>query len=202
MYLSRELVHGDERLRTVLNELGYTTGAGYQIWPSQEAFREDLWVYIAENIEYASLRSMADKTIELAAMNLPFEQHILTAGDLFIEAFLGREEFYLKLRFFEMGDDRPPKVTAALRDAYEQSAWEAGQLIAVTLERFGRRLCRSLEMTDLTVAITAALEGYALRDRLQSERVATSVVKHGGPHHAFSLVFLAIMQEFTEPIPE
>lgn len=202
MYMGRELERGNERLASVVDRLGYTTGAAYQIWPNQAAFRHDLSVYVAENIEYASLRGLTAKIVELAAMNLPFEQHALAAGDLFIDSFLGREEFYLKLRFVEMKDDRPAEITSALRGAYDQSAWEAGQLISLGLERFQRRICEPLELSLLTGAVTAALEGYALRHRLQPEHVVAAPSKYGAPHYVFSLVFLAILKDFTEPVPQ
>ncbi len=32
--------------------MGYTTGAGYQIWVNQAHFREDLQVYIAQNLDW------------------------------------------------------------------------------------------------------------------------------------------------------
>lgn len=201
MYLDRRLTPGDERLAAVLSELGYTTGAGYQIWANQAAFREDLTGFIAENIDYASLRSAAAEIVELAAMNLPFEQHTLAAGDRFINGFIGREEFYVKLRFLAMSDDRPDQVTQALMDAYEQSGWEAAQLFEVALRNFGLQVRSGLEMSDMTIAVTASLEGFALRHRVQPERIDTKVEAHGGMHHLFSLVFLAILKDFTEPIP-
>ncbi len=203
MYLEGKLIPGDERLALVLEELGYTTGAGYQIWPNQAAFREDLIGFIAENIDYVSLRAAAGPILEIVAQNLPFEEHVLAAGDRFITGFLGREEFYLKLRFVALSDDqRPDDVTLALRAAYEKASWEACELFESVLEYFGRQLREPLVMHDLTGAVTAALEGYALRSRVQPERVSTDVASHGGNHHMFSLVFLAILKDFTEPIAD
>ncbi len=198
MYLDGQLTPGDERLAMVLDTLGYTTGAGYQIWANQAAFRSDLAVYIAENIQYASLRSIQTEIVELGAMDLPFEQHVLASGDLFIEEFLKHEDFYVKLRFVSMSADRPPEITAALQDAYEQASWEVGNVFTNTLARFGRQLQPQFDMEHLTTAVTAAVEGYALRDRLQPDRTAGVLVHRGGKHHPFSVVFLAIVNEMTE----
>ncbi len=200
MYLDGRLVPGDERLALVLRELGYTTGAGYQIWPSQAAFRNELREYIAENIDYASLRSVAPEMAELHAQGLSFEEHVLAAGDIFIRSFLGREEFYIKLRFVALADGRPDRVTCALRDAYEQATWEATQVFESTLAKFERRIREPLTMRDLTGAVTAALEGFALRERVQPEAVSKDLSTHGGGHHIFSIVFLTILNDFTEPI--
>ncbi len=201
MYRDRELIHGDERLTVVLEALGYTTGAGYQIWPNQAAFREELQVYIAENIEYASLRQVAVKMAELAERNLEWTSHVLHAGDLYVENFLHREEFYLSLRFFAMGKDRADPITEGLRDAYEQSSWEATELFSRAIERFGRQLRPSLEVEHLAAAVTAAIEGYALQARVRPERVAEPVEIAGGTHHQFSVAFLGIANQYTEPQP-
>lgn len=201
MYLADELEHGDERLSVVLEELGYTTGAGYQIWANQAAFREELKVYVAENIEYASLRAMADKIAGLAALNLPFEEHVRTAADQYITTFLTNDDFYLTLRFFAMSDRRPAAVTQALVGAYERSSWEAAELFAGTLARFERRLLPQLEMSDLTASVTALVEGYALRARVDRSKIERRVDVGDSPHLAFSIAFLGIVKEMTEPIP-
>lgn len=200
MYVARELVHGDERLSLVLDELGYTTGAGYQIWANQAAFREDLQVYIAENIEYASLERLGTDIAELAAQNLPWPAHQLAGGDLYFDAFIGREEFYLTLRFYAMDDQRPEAISTAVRDAYERLSWETEALFNASLERFRRRIVSGFEMRDLIVATCALLEGYALRHRMQPAQAARKVQSEGGEHYSFSVAFLGLLEMFTEPV--
>ncbi|MGI9598764.1 MAG: hypothetical protein ACR2QK_21550 [Acidimicrobiales bacterium] len=200
MYLDRRLVHGDERLSSVLDELGYTTGAGYQIWANQAAFRADLQVFIAENIEYASLKTIAHKIAELAAQDLPFDQHVLRGGDQYFEVFIGREEFYLTLRFFAMAEDRPDEIREALLDSYERSAWETTELFNMAFDRFDLRIKPHLQMSDLTAAATALVEGYALRGRIQPEVAERKVEYMGATHYTFSVAFLALVREFTESI--
>lgn len=201
MYLDGRLTPGAERLAAVLDELGYTTGAGYQIWSNQAAFREELAEFIAENVDYASLRRAAVEIVELNAQNLPFEEHVLAAGDRYITGFLAHEDFYRKLRFVALPDDRPHGVTMALRAAYEKSSCEAGELFTRVLADHGRRVRAPLTIRDLTGAVTASLEGFALRERVQPEQVSKAVTAHGGTHHIFSVTFLAIVLDFTEKIP-
>ena len=200
MYRDRELIHGDERLTVVLESLGYTTGAGYQIWANQAAFREDLKVYVAENIEYASLRSIEKEIVALAERNLPWDKHVLAAGDQFIRVFLDREEFYLSLRFFAMAHDRPASITDGMKAAYEQSSWEAMTLFTAVLERFERELADGVDMRQFTAAVTAALEGYALQARVRPEQIDELIEVNGESHHQFSLTFLGIANQYTRPI--
>ncbi len=197
MYIDRRLIHGDERLSLVLDELGYTTGAGYQIWANQAAFRSDLQVYVAENIEYASLRPLAHKIEESARLGRPFREHTLAGGDIFFDAFIGREDFYLSLRFFAMADDRPADISEALIDGYVRSSWETTALFESAFERLHRELRAPLQMSDLTTSVTALVEGYALRARLQPDLAVHRVEYEGEEHYLFSVAFLALVSEMT-----
>ncbi len=198
MYLDRELVHGDERLSLVLDSLGYTTGAGYQIWPNQAAFRLDLQVYIAERIDYASLDPLREQLAAIREQNLPREQHILAIGDCYYEYFSGREEFYLILRFYAMGDDRPPEITTALRNAYTQIGWELDAAFTKSWEGSGRRLRPDRTMAQLSATITALAEGFALRDRVGPEVPLVDIA--GGQHQPFSVALLSVLDSYSEKI--
>lgn len=200
LYLNREIIHGDERLSVVLDELGYTTGAGYQIWANQAAFRDDLQVYVAENIEYATLASLAGQIDELHGKGLSFDNQVLAGADLYIDMFLGREDFYLSLRFFAMAADRPQEITNALIQGYERLTWETMALFESVLEDHGRKMKDGLAVQDLAVATTALVEGYALRHRIQPDRLEPTVQYSDGPHHVFSIAFLGTVREFTEEL--
>ncbi len=201
MYLNREIDHGDERLSAVLDQLGYTTGAGYQIWANQAAFREDLKVYVAENIEYAKLGMIDAKRAELEARNLKvFDKFVLHSGDNFLEHFVGQEGFFLSLRFFGMADDRPDEVTTALREAYSQGSWEVEDRFQFVLDRFERRLRPEFEMADLTAAVTALFEGYALRHRVDPDRAMRRVQHCDEEHYAFSVAFLGTVTQYVERV--
>lgn len=202
MYLDRRLVHGDERLSSVLDELGYTTGAGYQIWANQAEFRADLQVYVAENIEYASPSIVADDILALRAQDPTVEQLTLGIADLYLERMVGSEAFLLTLRFFGMSADRPPEITEALSDSYERSGWQIRERLENALAMSGRRVKGHFQIDDLVMAITALLEGYALRSSVQRDRVMQMVEFADGKHYGFSVAFLGVIQQFTESIPE
>jgi hypothetical protein len=196
MYLDRELIHGDERLSVVLESLGYTTGAGYQIWPNQAAFRLDLQVYIAERIDYASLAVIADQLQAIRDAELQLDEHILAIGDAYIRFFVEREEFYLSLRFYAMGDERPKPITEGMRDAYVQMGWELDRALVGAFERHGRRLRDGFSMTQLSGTVTALAEGFALRHRVGPE--VPSVEIGDAEHHPFSVALLAVLNHYLE----
>lgn len=201
MYLKREIDHGDERLSAVLDQLGYTTGAGYQIWANQAAFREDLKVYVAENIEYAKLGMVEEKRAELEARQLDdFDLFVLYSGDNFLEHFLGQEGFYLSLRFFGMGSDRPEDITKALRGAYTKGSWEVEERFRAVLQGYEHRLLPEFEMADLTTAVTALFEGYALRHRVDPAQATRKIIYRGEEHYVFSVAFLGTIKQYVEKI--
>lgn len=199
LYLNRQLIHGDERLSVVLDELGYTTGAGYQIWANQAAFRDELQVFVAENIEYASLSAMAGEVKALHERGLDFDEQVLAGADMYVENFLGREDFYLSLRFYAMAE-RPEQITDAVIQGYERLTWQTTGLFENVLADHGRRLKPGLDVLDLAVATTALAEGFALRLRIQPDRIHSEIKYMDGPHHAFSIAFLGMVREFTEKI--
>ncbi len=201
MYLDRRLVHGDERLSHVLDELGYTTGAGYQIWPNQAAFRRELQIYVAENISYASPELVAEDVAEVIASSKSGEELALRVGDLYFAEMLRTEQFYITLRFFGMAHDRPEEITEALSDAYERSAWAVGPRLEAGMARIGLRVREPFTIDDLAAAVTALMEGYALRASVKNEQVTRKIKSEHGSYYAFSYAFLGVVNQFAEEIP-
>lgn len=201
MYLSHELEPGAERLAAVLERLGYTTGAGYQIWANQAEFRKDLQVYIANKVDHAGLCAIADRAAALAARKLPFEQHVLAAGDLCIDHLIGHEDFYVALRFFGLGRSRPAAVTDAMIDGYARLTRDYSEMLVPALQHFGRRMRPGLDIEHLTVAATALMEGYALRARVLPGENCRRITIGGEPHHPFSVAFLRLVEGMTETVP-
>lgn len=200
MYLDRRLQPGNESLTDVLRELGYMSGVGYSIWPNNVSFREDLAVFIAENIEYASLRNLASGLDDLLARGLSYEDHVLRGGDHYARTYIGREEFYLMLRFFSEVDRHSEPLKQAIQDAYERASWEAKEYLGSLLSRFARRTRDGVSLDDLANAVTALVEGYALRARIQPEKAQPSP-DGKSEHHPFSEAFLALLTHYTEPAP-
>ena len=196
LYLERKITHGDERLSIVLEDLGYTTGAGYQIWPNQAAFRLDLQVYIAENIDYARVAHVADQIAALPLDRLSFEEFVLAVGDIYVGYFRTREDFFLSLRFLAMDDDRPQQVTDAIRGGYQRLGWDLAERLEKALCLHGRRMRAPLTVEQFSTAITALLEGFALQQRVAVDGGPAEYA--GGSHEPFSVAFLALADFYTE----
>lgn len=198
MYVARELVHGDERLSLVLDSLGYTTGAGYQIWPNQAAFRLELQVYIAERVDYASLQPLLPELMKIRERDLPFDEHVLAIAELYYDYLVHQEEFYLVLRFFAMNGDRPPEITEALRRSYETLGEEVEFALEANLERLGYRVRADRTVAQLSSTMTALAEGFALRERVGPSIEPVEIA--GAGRIPFAAAMLAVVKDYTEPI--
>ena len=201
MYRDGRLDRSDVRLAAVLNELGYTTGAAYYIWPNQAAFRREFMIFLAENIEYATMRVLADRVAEVRANHPAFDETLLNGSDMYIDHFVRQEDFYMSLGLYEMVDP-PDEVVTAVSLAYESMQ---GQVVAFFTESIARHDRRFVDesvygVNELVISCTAMVEGFALRHRFQPEKITPSVPFRDGKHHLFSVNLLTLAEAFTEPI--
>jgi hypothetical protein len=167
MYLDRKLIQGDERLAFVLEELGYTTGAGYQIWANQAAFREDLRDYVAENLDYRALATQ-EEVEQIAGQNLEFGDYVAElARRMIYRATV--EEFYLSLRFYALNDDeRTSAITRSLRSTFRYRAEFAEALIKYAVDAYGKIL--PADSYGLAVSVIERIDGHLLAWRICPEQ--------------------------------
>ena len=148
-----------------------------------------------ERIDYASLAPLAEELGALRARDdIDWDQYVLELGDLYHDYFVNREEFYLILRFYAMGDDRPPEITEGMRDAYVQIGWELEAGLAASCEARGFRLREDRSMTQLVGSISALAEGFALRHRVGPEIPQVEV--DGRMHRPFSIALRALVFDY------
>lgn len=185
----------DIRVADVVAAAGRTTGSAYQIWASQADYQHDLAIYIAETFDWFAPMT-PDFIDTFAAAGLSLRELTTTAAKIYFDAFLAHERFYLSLRFWSVREPSP-ELEQAIRHGYESVAAELEPLFTHALTAYRRRLRDPFTMSDLTIAITAVVEGMALRHRFDSD--AVRVV--GEPtDNVFSNSLIAIVEYFTEEI--
>jgi hypothetical protein len=189
MYVDRELVHGDERLSAVLEDLGYTTGAGYQIWSNQAEFRQDLQVFVAERLQAVDLDGLAD--------TVDGSQDLAQAIDQLSIRLLDRVcawgDYFLSLRFYGMDADRPEEVTAAMVGTADRFIESLEAMLSEVVARLGRRFRPEADSRVVAQAVAALLQGLALQQRVD-RRAAGSRNRS-----AASLGLVALLDAATEP---
>ena len=201
LYVAGRLAPGDERLAVVLDDLGYSSGAGYQIWVNQAAFRADLQVFVAQRL---SATAVASVERNLAAMadaptTAPLEQLLASCLERLVAELSEGETFYLLLRFFSMADDRPEEVTGALHAVIRQIEQQLEQHLVALLPSHGRRMRAGRGPGQLSGAVFALAQGLALRRRAsgpdRADRGRDPLI--GGAR----IVIDALVAEHTEPLP-
>ncbi len=180
----------DIRLTDVLELVGLTTGAAYNIWDSQDEYRTELAIYVAKNLEWADDRLLRDSLTEMPT-DVPLEQWITAAGDAYFEAFTARWDYFILLQFW--GVKNPDEeLIAAIKAGYDMVHQRLLFLFQVTADMYSLELEEPYTFDDMAVAATAICEGLAIRHRFEPERVSSAA----GP------LFSDLMLRFTKSMTE
>lgn len=187
----------DVKLTNVLRAHQLTTGAGYNIWENQDAFQQDLALYIASEYSWAKIDADAEGTIErtLAAQpDASFDDVIRAVCVSYFELFVEKDEFFVALRHW--GVKKPsPQLRRAIRKGYEQVHADLSELISGALLVQGRQMRDGVDFRMFISSITASVEGLAFRHRF-----ATKAERKKFPD-AYADTYLALQAHYTEPIP-
>lgn len=170
----------DIKLTEVLTRARMTTGAAYNIWPTQDDYRRSLALYVAETMEWADDRLIGAAGDKLRA-DIPLDQWITLACDFYFAAFVSRWDYYTLLQFWgikEPGEE----LVAAINRGYEVVHDRFRLLFQRALDVHGLEVIEPLTLDDLCVMATATCEGLALRHRFQPDRLET------GSGHLFGVM--------------
>jgi len=143
-----------------------TTGAAYNIWPTQADFQHELVVHVLDLAATPGTEKMRAVTMDGLAKKLDWRT-VLGAA---IEADFGEALEPAMLVRIGLGAlaTREELVDAA-ESTSKRYLTETGELVAATVRYSGRRLRAQRSMDDLVGAIAALGIGYVLRARLAPE---------------------------------
>lgn len=162
----------DIRLTDVLELVGLTTGAAYNIWDSQDEYRTELATYVAKNLEWADDRLLRDSLANMPT-DVPLEEWITASGNAYFEAFVARWDYFILLQFW--GVKNPDEeLVAAIREGYDMVHQRLVFLFQVTVEMYDLKIEDPYTVDDMAVAATAICEGLAIRHRFEPDRVTTA----------------------------
>ena len=148
-----------------------TTGAAYNIWANQDAYRRSLALHVAETMQWADDRLVGEAIASLQP-DVAIDEWIPLACDFYFDAFVSRWDYYILLQFWgikEPGDD----LVAAINRGYDVVHDRFRSLFQRALDVHQLELIEPLSLDDLCVMTTAICEGLALRHRFQPERLRT-----------------------------
>lgn len=181
------------------DSLPITTGAIYQVWPSQADFQADLLFHIAEvdavvtpdagSVDEQIRRARADRTPAAEIVRDNIEESFA--------ATISSAATYIVFSFYALAAN--PRVRAALKRSYDEFAAEVDRRWQALLTGFGLRVRAPYTIDDLATAITATLEGFAMRSRVDPDRLRDPFGEAGWS--LVSRTVAAIFTQFTEPVP-
>jgi AcrR family transcriptional regulator len=195
---------GHVRLEQAARRAGYTTGAAYRCWSSQDDFHRDLalaalaWRDRSSNADaITSIRTAVDAGV-------PIDEVVRIGAAANVERTPVDTDYFvpLVLRATARFDD---ELAAAARTRVDEGIAAHEQLHEILLTRYRRRVRAPLTTRDLATIIAAIADGFAVQDvGREHPRV---VVDHPGPGvgHEWTLLGLAlraIVAELTEPVTD
>lgn len=180
----------DLRLSSVLDHMGLTSGAAYNIWVSQGAFQRDLARHLLRDYSWAGpdrngikLDFGADPTDEIRRL-----------AELYLDSLSDETRFYLALRFWGVKNPSAELVTS-VKDGYAANHDHWRSFYRVGFEWAGLRLRDQFTLDDFVVMATMVTEGAALRNRFEPERL-----RGEGGCNLYSEALVALVAYFTEPV--
>jgi hypothetical protein len=174
-----------------------TTGAIYQLWPTQAEFQSELLFHIAE-LDAVLVPDREDVT-ESAAAYATAGKPVGEALHATIErAFAYTREnpvYYVFLSFYIRSGN--PRVRQALHQSYASFAPAAREAWQAMLDAYQLKIRAPHTIDDLATAMTALIEGFALR--WVADPASTRPPAGEQDWSLVSTTALKLFEQFTEP---
>jgi len=179
------------RLSNVLQHMGLTSGAAYNIWSSQGDFQHDLAHHLISEYSWAGpdqnevkLDFDADPTDEIRRL-----------AELYLDSLTNDTQFYLTLRFWGVKDPSA-ELIASVKDGYANNHDLWRFFYSLGFQWAGLRIRDGYTIDDFVVMATLVTEGAALRHRFEPERLRTA-----DGSNLYSEALVALVGHFTERAP-
>ncbi len=144
-----------------------TTGAAYNIWPTQADFQHDLMVHVLDLAATPGTERMRAVTMDGLARKLDWRAVLGAAIEAEFGGALAEPAMLVRIGLGALAT-REELVDAAQAASMRYLA-ETGELVAATVRYSGRRLRAGRSMDDVVGATAALGIGYVLRARLAPE---------------------------------
>jgi hypothetical protein len=172
-----------------------TTGAVYQIWPSQAEFQSDLLDHVMNVVATFGLDDFRATVRSLMAEGVPYDG--LVAAMTTIESDEGspsHEEITLSVGLAALVS--PGRIRLAEASANAVYIAQMGALLAEILAYGDREMRPGLAIEDLVWVVEAFAAGMEVRARTHPEVVAR---RDATGRHAFSRAYAGLFEALTQP---
>jgi len=185
------------KLADVAERAGVTKGALYHLWPSQEAYWNDLLHHLLSTNRLFGADRLATMSAELIAARGEPQTLREWANELF-DTVRADPAFFARVSLFAYLDDESVRATL---DREARDAIDGLQpVLAAAVADMGRRPRSNGALRDLAVQLAALLEGLSLKYRVDPERTPDLPASRGRRLTLFAAAADALLQAFTEPV--
>jgi AcrR family transcriptional regulator len=189
------------KLAAAATRAGYTTGAAYRCWPSQEDFHRDLARAAILRKERASIADIVSDIRPLIDSGAPFLEVLRVGAEANVCRSPDRADFLIALALRASALSDPELVDASVERVGAGLA-EHTELFAALAKVFGRRVRPPFTMSHFTAVVAALAEGFAIQDatstrhpRLERDDLGDGV---GRDWTLFGVVLQILVEAFTE----
>ena len=144
-----------------------TTGAAYNIWPTQAEFQADLLSRVLDEAATPGMDHVRAATLNGLARQLPWRAVLAETIEVDYRESFEEPSMFLMIGLAALA--APGDVAAGERLANERYVAETGELLAAIIRYAGRRLRDGRSIADLVWAIEALEVGYLLRMRIDPD---------------------------------
>jgi AcrR family transcriptional regulator len=190
------------KLAAAATRAGYTTGAAYRCWPSQEDFHRDLArAAIARDVR-ASIADIVSDLRPLVDAGAPWLELVRCGAEANMFRTPDRADFFIALALRASARSDPELINTSVA-RIEEGLADHTELFAVLATKYGRRMRPPFTMSHLTAVVAALAEGFAIQDatgtrhpRLERDGLGAGV---GRDWTLFGTVVQILIEAFTEP---
>ena len=168
-----------------------TTGAAYNIWPSQEEFQQALLDKIlldAATPEIDRVKAELDAGLSEGA---DWKELVTRCFGVDFEVSYEEPTMFLMIGMTALAP--PQRLSTMNRESNERYLAETGAILQRILEHGGRRMAPGLTVDDLVWGIEAIESGYMLRRRADVDVTDRKV----NGHTVVQTAILAVVEDFT-----
>ena len=185
------------RISDVAERAGVTKGALYHVWPTQEAYRKDLFERLLEHSRQAGVRDLTDLLSDEELLLDP-RRALHVHAEYVFQALKDDPAFFARFSFFLYADD--PEVNELLRRGDDAVIAEFTPLVEAYLELQGRRIREPFTVEMLLISMNALFHGLCLRYRTSPDLIDKPALDDPGGPNMYAFGIEALAQRFSEPV--
>jgi AcrR family transcriptional regulator len=192
------------RLEHAARRAGYTTGAAYRCWPSQDEFHRELALAAMAWRDRSSNADVINSIRAAVDGGAPIDEVVRLGAAANVERTPEETDYFvpLVLRASARFDD---ELADAARARVDEGIAAHEQLHEVLMSRYHRRVRAPLTLRDFSTIVAAVADGFAVQDvgrahpRVEVEPARPGV---GREWTLLGIAVWALVDQLTEPVPD